>query len=151
MGRTERFTPPNVTTSSRLDNKLTYHRGDSGIMAKTIVVVEDLIFLSRIQQTAKLVNAEIETARLDELPARLSGAPVRAIILDLNHRSGCAVEALRTLKSDPSTENIPVIGFVSHVQGDVVRAAREAGCDMVMARSAFVQKLSELLQQYKSQ
>ncbi len=120
-------------------------------MAKTIVVVEDLIFLSRIQQTAKLVNAEIETARLDELTASLSQAPARAIILDLNHRSGRAVEALRTLKSDPSTKNIPVIGFVSHVQADVVSAAREAGCDTVMARSAFVQKLPELLQEHKRQ
>jgi hypothetical protein len=38
-----------------------------------------------------------------------------------------------------------VVGFLSHVQKDLAVAARESGCDRVMARSAFTRDLPEIL------
>jgi hypothetical protein len=38
-----------------------------------------------------------------------------------------------------------VIGFVSHVNADAIRQARDAGLDQVLARSAFVESLPRLL------
>ena len=40
-----------------------------------------------------------------------------------------------------------VVGFVSHVDVELVKGAREAGADEVMARSGFVERLPGLLAQ----
>jgi hypothetical protein len=40
---------------------------------------------------------------------------------------------------------VQVMGFLSHVQTDLAAAAHEAGCDFVLARSAFAQQLPQLL------
>ena len=41
-----------------------------------------------------------------------------------------------------------IIGFLSHLQGDLKLKAVEAGCDTVMPRSAFSQSLPSLLRRY---
>lgn len=111
-----------------------------------LVIVEDLIFLSKIQQTAKLVGAEVEVVPPLKITERAREAPADAVIVDLNYRSGLALDVIRELKREGVA--VPVIGFVSHVQGDVIAAARAAGCDTVMARSAFTQKLPDLLREF---
>lgn len=109
-------------------------------------MVEDLIFLSKIQQTARQVGVLIEPVEPRDVEERLSEGYVRALLLDLNHRSCSAVEVLHKLKSNPSMSQIQVVGFLSHVQTDLAEAARAAGCDLVLARSAFSQQLPQLLQ-----
>ena len=44
-----------------------------------------------------------------------------------------------------------MIGYVSHVQGELKQAAHEAGCDMVLARSAFSQNLPQILKRHSGQ
>jgi CheY-like chemotaxis protein len=110
-----------------------------------LAAVDDLFFLSKIQQTARLVGVSLEPIDPKKLQERAAQTKPSGVILDLNHRSGAAVASLRGLKADPSTRGIPVVGFVSHVQGDVIAAAREAGCDEVLARSAFSAQLPQLL------
>ncbi|MGH9356999.1 MAG: hypothetical protein ACRD10_12780 [Terriglobia bacterium] len=118
---------------------------------KIIVLVEDLIFLSKIQQTAKLTGVEIESVPLQRLGERLANrSDVSAVIFDLNHRSGQAVEALRAMKSDPQNTRIPAIAFLSHVQTGLAKDAREAGCDLLIARSAFTAQLPDLLRRYSA-
>jgi CheY-like chemotaxis protein len=115
-------------------------------LAETLlVVVDDLFFLSKIQQTAKLLGVSVETVTPGNLAERAEQAPVRGVILDLNHRSGSALDALRAIKADAKVGRTPVVGFLSHVQTDLAAAAREAGCDLVLARSIFSQKLPEVL------
>ena len=41
-----------------------------------------------------------------------------------------------------------IIGFLSHVQGDLKMKAHEVGCDMVLPRSAFSQNLPQLLRRH---
>ena len=41
-----------------------------------------------------------------------------------------------------------IVGFLSHLQGDLKMKAMEAGCDTVMPRSAFSQSLPNLLRRY---
>jgi hypothetical protein len=41
-----------------------------------------------------------------------------------------------------------IIGFLSHIQGELKVAAAEAGCDMVLPRSAFSQNLPQLLRRH---
>ena len=67
------------------------------------------------------------------------------MILDLNF---APMELIARMKTSDATKSIPVIGYVAHVQSDVIREARAAGCDRVMARSAFVQNLAEMMQEF---
>ena len=90
----------------------------------------------------------MKSARPVDLPDLAIQDVPSALIVDLNHRSGKALEVLRTLQSDLKTKDIAVIGFVSHVQTDLMAAARDAGCDLVLARSAFVSQLPSLLQRF---
>lgn len=110
-----------------------------------LVAVDDLIFLSKIQQTARLVGVAVEAVDPGKLTERAAAEGVRGVILDLNHRSGAALEALRALKAGPATKHLPVLGFASHVQSKVIAEACAAGCDLVQARSAFSAQLPVLL------
>jgi hypothetical protein len=49
------------------------------------------------------------------------------------------------MKADPALEAITTLGYVSHVQTDTIAAARNAGIDQVLARSAFSERLGEIL------
>ncbi len=49
------------------------------------------------------------------------------------------------MKQDPALAAIPTVGYASHVQTDVINAARQAGVGEVLPRSAFVQQLAEIL------
>ena len=114
-------------------------------VAPSLVACEDLSFVSKIQQTARETGIAIEPVEIGKLRERLLQSSSRAVSVDLNHRSGKAVEAARAIKSDPATSRVFVLGFLSHVQADLAREARQAGLDSVMARSAFSQQLPALL------
>ena len=51
---------------------------------------------------------------------------------------------LRSVKSGGAAD-VKTVGFLSHVQKDLAVAAKEAGCDRVMARSAFTRDLPKML------
>ena len=58
------------------------------------------------------------------------------------------LKLISKLKSGADFKGISVIGYLSHVQGDLKLQAQEAGCDMVMARSAFSQNLTQILKRH---
>lgn len=111
-----------------------------------LALVEDLIFLSKIQETAKVLGVPVQAAGVADVVARVRDNPVRGLLIDLNHRSGRAVEWIEQLKSEAGTAAIPLVGFLSHVQTELAASARAAGCDIVLARSAFVKQLPVLLE-----
>lgn len=115
------------------------------------VLVDDLFFLARIQETAKAVGAKVLTLNAQSGPAVVAEAHPRAVIIDLNLRSASPLDSIRALKGDPATSPIPVVAFVSHVQEQLIADARAAGCDSVLARSAFTRQLPELLRSLVSQ
>lgn len=110
-----------------------------------LAVVEDLIFLAKIQQTAQQLGLTLRTAEPARLTAAMGGPLPCAAIVDLNLRSLPAVDVVRTIKENPATAHTFVLGFVSHVQTELIEKARAAGCDLVLARSAFSQQLPQLL------
>ncbi len=67
------------------------------------------------------------------------------IILDLNSLRLRPLEVLKALKSDPELQGIRTLGYVSHTDTATITAARAAGIDDVMARSAFTSQLGEIL------
>ncbi len=111
-----------------------------------LAAVEDLLFSSKIRSVAKQVGTDVVFARsgADILQRARADRPA-LVIFDLNGRGTDPIATLRQLKTDPATASIRAIGFVSHVQSEIIEAAREAGADEVMARSAFVSRLPEIL------
>lgn len=110
-----------------------------------VTMVDDLFFLAKILETAKAVGIRVVAANGQSGTTAVAEAQPQAIFMDLNSRGLAAIEWIRTLKADPVTRPIRIVGFVSHVREDLIAAARDAGCDSVMARSAFTQQLPNLL------
>lgn len=108
-----------------------------------IAVVDDLFFAARIRETARQANVQVELTPTARLGERLARGAVDAVILDLGAPS--ALDSLRMLKANPATVSAPVVGYASHVAADTIQAAHAAGCDRVLARSAFTRQLPDLL------
>ena len=111
-----------------------------------LAAVDDLMFSSRISTAAKAVGATIRFARSLEavLDAARETIP-SLIILDLNSARLKPLEIVGAIRQDPALAGVSTLGFVSHVDAATIEAAREAGVDRVLARSAFVQQLPALL------
>ncbi len=113
---------------------------------RVLAAVEDLLFKSKILETANTLGVEAKFPRSPgKLLSALRDSPPDLLVLDLNSSRFEPLELLSTVKTDETTREIPTVGFLSHVQTDLALAAREAGCDRVMARSAFVKDLSKII------
>ena len=111
-----------------------------------LVAVDDLMFSSRISTAAKAVGAAIRFTRsVEAVVAAAREASPALVILDLNAARLQPLAILAALKGDASLAGIPTLGFVSHVDTPTIDAARQAGVDRVLARSAFVEQLPALL------
>ena len=116
---------------------------------KTILaVLEDLFFTVKINESAKRAGmpAVFVKTETDAL-ARAKDRPA-VMIIDLNCGSIDPLQLIRTMKADPELKGINLIGYVSHVQGELKQQAQEAGCNMVMPRSAFSQNLPQILKRH---
>jgi len=70
------------------------------------------------------------------------------VIFDLNAERCRPLEAIRRMKADPHLQGVALLGFFSHVDIPLKRAAAQAGCDRILARSAFTAELPEILRPY---
>jgi CheY-like chemotaxis protein len=114
-------------------------------MSDVIVLVDDLMFLSRIREAARGAGLEVRPVRRGvDLGAALADGG-RLVLVDADSDRLPWAEALGALRDDPSRPRVPVVAFLSHVHTDRAAAARDAGCDRVLARSAFVRELPALL------
>ncbi len=114
--------------------------------------IEDLFFLAKIQETAKKLGVKVGFLKADkDIVARLSGVPEAEkpslIVFDLNNAGAKPLTLIPKIKAKLK-RGTSVIGFLSHLQGDLKVKATEAGCDMVMPRSAFSQNLPNLLRRH---
>jgi CheY-like chemotaxis protein len=113
--------------------------------------VDDLFFLAKIQETARKMNVKVEFVKNDkELQEKMGqngDDKPSLIIFDLNNVGAKPLTIIPKLKAKLKKAT-NIIGFVSHVQGELKVKAQEAGCDMVLPRSAFSQNLAQLLRRH---
>src|ERR671913_1925080 len=101
---------------------------------RVLAAVEDLLFRSKISETAETLGIEAGFPRSPKkLLETLRESPPDLLVLDLNSARFEPLELLRRVKSDQALRDVSTVGFLSHVQGDLALAARGAGCDRVMA------------------
>jgi CheY-like chemotaxis protein len=116
---------------------------------KTVIaVLEDLFFTVKIDDAAKRAGARtvfVKTA--DAAIQKITAEKPMLIVVDLNCSSIDPIELVTTIKSGEHRD-VPVLGFVSHVQVDLRQRAQEAGYDIVIARSAFSGSLPDILRRH---
>ncbi len=110
-----------------------------------VAVLSDLMFTVKIQEAVKRAGWEAVFVKSGEAALAQAKEGPGAMIFDLNYAGGAPLETISALKADEETRGVRLIGFVSHVQVDLRKAAEERGCDVVVARSAFERELSRLL------
>ena len=113
--------------------------------------VDDLFFLDKIQEVSRKLNVKVEFVKSEkELSEKTSENPEEKpslIVVDLNSNSIKPLPIISKLRSK-FKKPTSILGFVSHVQGDLKMKAQEAGCDVVMPRSAFSQNLPNILRRH---
>lgn len=108
--------------------------------------VDDLIFSVKISTAAKALGVDIYFERSpDQVVPRIREKMPSLVILDLNSSKMRPLEVIAQLKGDRTLREIHTLGYVSHVQTDLIDAARQTGIDEVLARSAFSEQLGEIL------
>jgi CheY-like chemotaxis protein len=111
-----------------------------------LAVLDDLMFTSRIKTTAGQLGITVTFARsADAALSEMRKTAPALVILDLNNARTNPLGIVSSMKQDPALAAIPTVGYASHVQTDVIAAARQAGVGEVLARSAFTQQLAEIL------
>jgi len=116
---------------------------------KTVLaVVSDLFFSVKISDAAKRAGLPVEFIKDEqEVIAKAKTKPT-LIIFDLNFDDVEPIKLISKLKNGSDYKGISLIGYLSHVQAELKIKAQEAGCDMVMARSAFSQNLPIILKRH---
>jgi CheY-like chemotaxis protein len=119
--------------------------------SRIFAFVDDLFFLAKIQETARKLNVKVEFVKtekdlLERIKENGEEKP-SLIIFDLNNTNVKPLTLIPKLKNKLK-KGTSIIGFLSHVQGDLKQKAHEVGCDMVLPRSAFSQNLPQLLRRH---
>ena len=113
--------------------------------------IEELFFQAKIQETAKKLGVKVafiknEKEALAEMTDGEENKPA-LIVFDLNNVNAKPLTLIPKLKTKLK-RTASIVGFLSHLQGDLKAKAVEAGCDVVMPRAAFSQNLPNLLRRY---
>jgi CheY-like chemotaxis protein len=115
---------------------------------KVVAGVTDLFFVAKIQSAGRMVGVDLLFAKsIDELLEEVQSA-ADLVVLDLNDSNLDFLEALGRLRRQPETASVPTLAYFSHVDADLARQAREAGCARVLPRSQFSSRLVDLLRDH---
>ena len=113
-----------------------------------VLLSDDLLFSSRITGTARDLGLVVRPARsVEALTTLLHQQTPSCVIVDLAHpelRLAGFMDCLRTT----CTPMPRVVAYGSHVDTATLRAAKEAGCAVVLPRSKFVEQLPQALPEW---
>ncbi|MHB1168835.1 MAG: hypothetical protein ACYC28_06085 [Longimicrobiales bacterium] len=119
---------------------------DKELEPPVVALPADLMFASRIRGTAQAAGIPLEIAnRPDALRERIARTRPRRVLIDLDARGWDPVALIRELRQADAQGATEIVAWVSHVRTDAIEAAREAGADRVLARSAFSKQMQDWL------
>lgn len=113
--------------------------------AQVVVADDDLLFSSRISAALATLGYRPVAVRSEAALWEAMRAAPRAAIVNLALRGFDAADAIRRLKIDAATREIPLLGFCGHRDVDRARAARAAGCDAVTTNGVVAADLRRVL------
>jgi hypothetical protein len=114
--------------------------------------IEDLFLTAKINEAARKLGVKVafvknEKEALAELVSGDDENKPSLIVFDLNNANAKPLTTIPKIKTKLK-RTVSIVGFLSHLQGDLKAKAVEAGCDVVMPRAAFSQNLPNLLRRY---
>ena len=115
---------------------------------KVVAAVGDLMFTVKINDAAKRAGLSVDFVKSEQDVLEKAADHPAVIILDLNCQTLDPLKVITRIKQDSELKRISLIGYLSHVQGELKRQAHDAGCDIVMMRSAFSQNLPQILKRH---
>jgi hypothetical protein len=124
--------------------------------ARIFCFIDDLFFFAKIQEIAKKLNVKVEFVKtVDQVLERAQedvpeDQRPSLVVIDLNNLAIKPLALMPKLRAGLKKGGTSIVGFVSHIQGDLKLKAQEAGFDVVMPRSAFSQNLPQLLRRHGS-
>jgi hypothetical protein len=102
-----------------------------------LVLVRDLMFVSKITATARAAGLELTLLRN---PDQLQSQPASRLIVDLALAG--SIPAARRWREATGR---PVIAFVAHTDTAAITEARAGGFDRIVTRGRFTEDLPQLL------
>lgn len=110
--------------------------------------IPDLLMRSKVDVAARHYEVPIVHAKDPAAFAEAAARPgVRLVLLDLDAPCADGAELLRQVRAATSAR---IVAFCSHVMADLIRSAREAGADTVMANSTFAASVPGLVAEAKA-
>ncbi len=106
------------------------------------------MFTVKINEAARRAGLHVDFVKSEKDAVEKAKEKPALIIVDLNGGAVHPLKLIGKLKGSAETKTISLLGFVSHLDAELKRQAQEAGCDMVMARSAFSQNLPVILKRH---
>src|SRR5579862_1337164 len=117
---------------------------------RVLAVVNDLFFSVKLSDAAKRAGLSLEFVKDSQEVLEKAQTLPSLIIFDLNFESADPVSLITKLKAKAETKGISLIGYLSHIQVELKQQAQEAGCDMVLARSAFSQNMPLIFKRHSA-
>jgi len=115
---------------------------------RVLAVVSDLFFSVKISEAAKRNGLSLEFVKEGKELMEKAKVKPSLIVFDLNFDSAAPLDLIAQLKGNPETKGISLLGYLSHLQGELKMQAQAAGCDMVMARSALSQNMLQIFKRH---
>jgi len=119
-------------------------------MNRTVLaLVDDLFWRTKIDHAVKSTSSPLVFLSDPSELAAAAAHPqsVGVLVVDLALRKE-PFDAIAKLKKSPKTKEIAVIGYYEHVRKDLQQKGVAAGCDEVLPRSSFSEKLGDLVLKY---
>jgi PleD family two-component response regulator len=111
-----------------------------------VCVIDDLIFSVKISTAAKSLGVELYFERnAEKALSTIRDKRPALVIFDLNSKKLDPLATIAAMKADAELRSTRTLGYVSHVDAETIEAARRAGVDQVVARSAFAQRMGDIL------
>jgi len=108
---------------------------------RVLAVVNDLFFSVKISEAARRNGLALEFVKESREVLEKAKTKPSLIVFDLNFEAVDPLKLISKLKSNAETKGVSLIGYLSHLQSELKVQAQDAGCDMVLARSAFSQNM----------
>jgi DNA-binding NarL/FixJ family response regulator len=113
-----------------------------------LLLTDDMIFSSRITGTARALGLNMIVVKSEgDLVSQARERNPTCVILDLSIARKKMDALIRNLK-EGNFSRPRLVAYGSHVDAATLRAARDAGCDLVLPRSQFVEELPRQLSQW---
>ncbi len=117
-------------------------------MASVLCLVRDLMDRVKIEGAASGLNFDLAfVSSTEKFLEKISELVPSVIILDLDLNQ-YSIPILDKLKVTEKLVNVPKVGFYQHTNTENAIMAKDSGCDIILMRSVFSERLPGILKQY---